>query len=115
DAVIGASGPDGALFHTQGGRPLRLLDIGTGGADIPVSLLASWRAAGRALEVTAIDSRSEVIAAARDQVGPASLAGLRVELADGRALPYEAGAFDIAHASLVLHHLEPEEGIALLP
>jgi ubiquinone/menaquinone biosynthesis C-methylase UbiE len=96
------------------GRHLRLLDIGTGAADIPVSLLDSWRAAGRELEVTAIDSRPEVIAAASEQFGPANLAGLRLAVADGLGLPFEAGAFDIAHASLVLHHLEPDAAVGLL-
>jgi ubiquinone/menaquinone biosynthesis C-methylase UbiE len=95
-------------------RPIRLLDVGTGAADIPVALLASWRAAGRALEVTAIDSRPEVIAAASERFGLASVAGLRLTVADGLELPFEAGAFDIAHASLVLHHLEPEAAVELL-
>ena len=95
-------------------QPLRLIDIGTGAADIPISLLTSWRAAGRRLEVTAIDSRPEVIAAARDRVGDADLPGLHLAVADGLQLPFDDRTFDVAHASLVLHHLEPDEAVALL-
>lgn len=100
-------------FATADPYPIRMLDVGTGAADIPIALLATWRAAGRRLEVTAIDSRPEVIAAARDG-HPSGIPGLQLDVADGRALPYEDGSFDIAHASLVLHHLEPDEAVALL-
>jgi ubiquinone/menaquinone biosynthesis C-methylase UbiE len=55
-----------------------------------------------------------VIAAARDASGAGGIPGLRLAVADGRELPYPDGTFDIAHASLVLHHLEPEEAVALL-
>jgi ubiquinone/menaquinone biosynthesis C-methylase UbiE len=40
--------------------------------------------------------------------------GLTLAIADGRALPYPDAAFDIAHASLVLHHLEPPDALTLL-
>jgi len=102
DALVGAAG---------GGRAgIELLDVGTGGADIPVALIAYWRRNGRRLAVTAVDDRAEVLAAARlawpdlDRVE-----GLRLDVADGLALPYDNRAFDIAHASLVIHHLEPDE------
>jgi ubiquinone/menaquinone biosynthesis C-methylase UbiE len=105
---------DALVLTDAPARTVRLLDIGTGAADIPMALLASWRAAGRELEVTAIDSRPEVIAAASEQFGLANVAGLRLAVADGLELPFEAGAFDIAHASLVLHHLEPDAAVELL-
>lgn len=107
EALVGAG---------AGGRPgIELLDVGTGGADIPVALLAEWSRNGRRLAITAIDDRAEVLAAARlarpelDRVE-----GLRLEVADGRALPYEDRAFDVAHASLVVHHLEPDDAVRLL-
>ena len=92
-----------------------ILDVGTGGADIPMMLLARARAEGRQLTVVATDSRAAVLAAARvarPAVGRA--AGLELALADGRRLPYPDGAFDVGHASLVVHHLEPAEVIAFL-
>jgi ubiquinone/menaquinone biosynthesis C-methylase UbiE len=96
-------------------RAASILDVGTGGADIPVALLDDARRRGRGLTVTAVDARPEVLAAAR-AANPAldAVPGLTLEVADGRALPYPDGAFDVAHASLVLHHLEPDEAAAFL-
>ncbi|HEV7810126.1 MAG TPA: methyltransferase domain-containing protein [Candidatus Limnocylindrales bacterium] len=98
------------------GVPVRsILDVGTGGADIPLSLLADARRAGSDLEITASDSRSEVLAAARRARPIVDTAkGLRLEIADGRGLPYPDASFDVAHASLVLHHLEPDAVMAFL-
>jgi SAM-dependent methyltransferase len=110
DAIDALVGPDAGR-----GAGIELLDVGTGGADIPVALLADWRRNGRRLAVTAVDDRAEVLAAAR-LARPAldRVEGLRLEVADGRALPYDDRAFDVAHASLVLHHLEPADAVRLL-
>ena len=95
--------------------PFTLLDVGTGGADIPVALLADAARVGRTLRVTAIDERAEVIEAAR-RARPAldQIVGLELAVADGRSLPYPDGAFDVAHTSLVIHHLEPVDAVAML-
>lgn len=96
-------------------RTIRLLDVGTGGADIPLALLAEWRRRGLDGHVTAVDSRSEVLAAAiaaRPELQHAS--GLELVRADGLGLPFEDRAFHLAHASLVLHHLEPDGALRLL-
>jgi len=92
-----------------------LLDVGTGGADIPVALLRRADAHGSRLEIVALDSRSEILAAAR-RADPDATAtpGLQLLLGDGQSLPFADGAFDIAHSSLVLHHLEPTEAVNLL-
>jgi hypothetical protein len=97
------------------GDAATLLDVGTGAADIPALLLADARRRGSPLDVTATDSRQEVLDAAL-AVRPAlaHAPGLRFELADGRALPYPDATFDVSHASLVLHHLEREDAIAFL-
>jgi hypothetical protein len=92
-----------------------LIDVGTGGADIPVALLADsvWR--GRRLEVTAVDSRPEVLAAAR--IARPSLdriQRLRLALADAQRLPYQNETFDIGHASLVVHHFDEADAVRVL-
>jgi ubiquinone/menaquinone biosynthesis C-methylase UbiE len=89
---------------------LRFLDVGTGGADIPAALAASG-VAGRRLRATAVDSRPEVLTLARAWLGDR---GVELALADGRRLPYPDAAFDVVHASLVLHHLDEADGAALL-
>jgi ubiquinone/menaquinone biosynthesis C-methylase UbiE len=96
-------------------EPGTLIDVGTGGADIPVALMADavWR--GRTLEVTAVDSRAEVLAAAR--VARPSLERiqrLRLALVDPERLPYQNETFDVGHASLVVHHLDEDAAVRFL-
>jgi ubiquinone/menaquinone biosynthesis C-methylase UbiE len=93
---------------------LRVLDVGTGAADIPVAMTrlgGPWRS----VHVTAVDSRTEVIEGALE-LSPALQPERDVSLAvaDGLALPYGDGAFHVAHASLVLHHLEPRDAVRFL-
>jgi hypothetical protein len=106
-----------ALDTLVGSRagPLTLLDVGTGAADIPAALQAAEARRGRELEVIALDSRPEVVAAAL-AVCPelASRAGFRILVGDGRSLSGADGSQDIVHASLLLHHLAPDEAIVLL-
>jgi SAM-dependent methyltransferase len=105
-----------AIGRLAGGdEPLTLIDVGTGGADIPMMLLADAAKAGRQLYVTAIDERSEVIEAARmARPGIERVAGLELVVGDGRSLPFPDNAFDVAHSSLVLHHLDPVDAVAFL-
>jgi SAM-dependent methyltransferase len=99
----------------EAGAAISLLDVGTGAADIPLTLIETWRRRGRRLEVTAIDERPEVVAAARASDPRADATPrLSFAVADGRSLPYPDTSFDVAHASLVLHHLEPADAVALL-
>jgi ubiquinone/menaquinone biosynthesis C-methylase UbiE len=97
------------------GTPLTVLDVGTGGADIPLALIDRARAVGTRLSVTATDSRSEVLAAAvLAKPRLATTADLALRVADGRSLPFPDGSFDIAHCSMVLHHLEPPAAVEVL-
>jgi SAM-dependent methyltransferase len=95
--------------------PVAIVDVGTGGADIPLALIERARDAGRDWRFTAVDSRPEVLAAAavadrRITATPE----LTLHVGDGRSLGFPDGAFDIAHTSLVIHHLAPDEAVALL-
>lgn len=98
-----------------GSGPLTILDIGTGGGDIPLALVDHGRATGRHITVTAIDERPEVLTAAVRSTPRLGTTGeLTLHVGDGRALPYPDDAFDIAHCSLLLHHLEPGEARLVL-
>jgi ubiquinone/menaquinone biosynthesis C-methylase UbiE len=92
-----------------------VLDVGTGGADIPLALIDRGRAGGRLVRVTAVDSRPEVLEAAALADRRVSATGeLALHVADGHALPFPDAAFTVVHSSLVIHHLEPDEARALL-
>lgn len=98
-----------------GAAELRILDVGTGGADLPVALLADARRRGRSWRVRAIDSRPEILSAARvARPGLDAVPGLELAVGDGRGLAVEDGAFDVVHCSLVVHHLDPPEVLLLL-
>lgn len=97
------------------GAVISLLDVGTGGADVPLALLADWKRRGRRLQITAVDDRREVLDAAR-RVRPEidAVDGLTLAVADGRALPWSDGAFDVVHCSLLVHHLGERDAVRLL-
>ena len=95
-------------------RPLDVLDVGTGSADIPLAMLAS--PANVSIErIVAVDRNPEVLAAARLlDPGLDQERRLEMRLADGISLPYPDKSFDVAHASLLVHHLEPADAQQLM-
>jgi ubiquinone/menaquinone biosynthesis C-methylase UbiE len=109
---VSAAAIDALAAHRD---ELTMLDVGTGGADIPVALIERARARGRRLRVVGVDSRPEVLAAAvRANPAIAALDGLELHVGDGRALRYPDRSFDVAHASLVLHHLDADGAVEVL-
>jgi ubiquinone/menaquinone biosynthesis C-methylase UbiE len=92
-----------------------VLDVGTGAADIPALLLADARRRGVPLQMTATDSRQEVLDAAL-AIRPSlrSIPGLTLGLADGLRLSWPDGSFDVGHSSMVIHHLDPDDAVAFL-
>jgi SAM-dependent methyltransferase len=112
--VTGGTSLSRRAIDTLGPVP-SLHQHGTRRADIPVALLARARRRARELTVTATDSRSEVLRAARvARPGLERVRGLTLDTADGRRLPYPDRSFDVAHASLLLHHLEPDDVVPFL-
>jgi ubiquinone/menaquinone biosynthesis C-methylase UbiE len=92
-----------------------ILDVGTGGADIPLALLERARARGSRWRIAGLDSRPEVLAAAALATpGLPTIDGLDLQLGDGRSLPFADRSFDVVHASLLVHHLTPHDVAALL-
>lgn len=93
-------------------RLVAILDVGTGGADIPIALVRWARRSGRSIRILAFDRSGQVLGIARrlavDYPEIIFLNG------DGRFLPLKTNAVDLALVSLTLHHLEPAEAPALL-
>lgn len=89
-----------------------LLDIASGSADMPLAV-ARW-ARSRRIEarIVATDLSSQIVEVARGQA--AGVPGVTVEVQDALALPYGAGAFDVALCTLALHHFEPVAAVELL-
>jgi ubiquinone/menaquinone biosynthesis C-methylase UbiE len=84
-----------------------VLDVGTGSGDFVKRLRRR-----RHVEVIASDVRSEILEiAARNLAGTNNVSLLQ---ADARAIPLSDGEVDIAHASLLMHHFDPDDAIVAL-
>lgn len=93
-------------------RPIRIVDVATGSADIPVSL-SRWAARRRErVEVTAVDLHRETLEAARRQT--AGLDDVRVVAGDALRLPFAGGAFHLALCATALHHFTDAEAATVL-
>ena len=102
----GAAASTDAVARLLDGAAGRVLDVGTGRADLPL------RMAARGWQVVAVDSDPEVLAIARRAA--AAEPAVEVVAGDGRSLPFPDAAFDVAHCSLLIHHLDRGDAVALL-
>ncbi|MFD4421694.1 methyltransferase domain-containing protein [Agromyces sp. NPDC058484] len=89
----------------------RVLDIGTGGADLPRALLRWARADGLRLEVTAIDPDSRALDWVLRQP---SEPGLVLRRKTSRELAAADERYEVVTSNHVLHHLDGHEFGALL-
>ena len=93
-------------------RPVRILDLATGSADIPVAI-ASWaRRRGVRLRIVASDISPDILALARRHA--ARHPEIMLARLDARAVPLPDHAFDIVLCSLSLHHFGPDDAVRLL-
>lgn len=93
-------------------RPTRILDVGTGSADLP-RRIAHWaRRHRREVAIVASDLHPQMreIAAARCRDFPE----ITVAEADALALPFQNDSFDIVTLSLTLHHFDGEQQLRVL-
>ena len=102
----------GPLLRRAGGGELRVLDVATGAADIPLALARWARGEGIRLRVVATDAHPGTVAIARERA--AGDPAVTVEEADALALPYPDGAFDFAMCHTALHHFDPPDAVRLL-
>jgi 2-polyprenyl-3-methyl-5-hydroxy-6-metoxy-1,4-benzoquinol methylase len=93
-------------------RPLRVLDIATGAADIPIALLKMSTSRGVTLEIDACDVSDQAIAFAAENCSAANTA---VRLFRHDILRDEIpGQYDIVICSQFLHHLSNEDAEIVL-
>ncbi|MFQ5829998.1 MAG: methyltransferase domain-containing protein [Candidatus Methylomirabilia bacterium] len=86
----------GLLDAVRAGRPLTILDVGTGGADLPVALVRWARRSGRPIRVFALDSNAQFLElACRLATRYPEIVFIR---GDGLSLPLKAEAVDVALA-----------------
>ena len=92
--------------------PFTVLDVGTGGGDLPRALCAWARKRGRRLRVIGLDRQKEILRWAQE--GSRGFGEITFMGGDARCLPCSGRAFDYVTASLLLHHFSWEEAAAIL-
>ncbi len=103
----GAAASAAAIRQLVGGESdVTILDVGAGIGDMAMRFARhGWR-------TVALDVHPQVVGAAA--LATADEPCVEVRTGDGRELPFGDGEFDVAHASLVLHHLDPAEAVMAL-
>jgi hypothetical protein len=99
-------------------KPVTLLDIATGSADIPLEAVRWARGKGFDLRVTGVDVHATTLELAQDHIDREPDLARSIELRRADALDlhdlFAPGAFDYAHAGLFLHHLREFQGMTVL-
>jgi 2-polyprenyl-3-methyl-5-hydroxy-6-metoxy-1,4-benzoquinol methylase len=100
------------LARNQAPRPLTVLDLATGGGDVPIRLWRKARRAGLALSIDGCDvsPRAVAFACAQAQEARAEVHFFQLDVIRN-TLP---GDYDVVMSSLFLHHLDEEQAVDLL-
>jgi ubiquinone/menaquinone biosynthesis C-methylase UbiE len=101
-----------ALARSVAPRPPRILDVATGGGDVPIRLWRRARRAGLDLHLEGCDINPIALEHARTAAARAG-APLRFFEHDALSGPPPAN-YDAVMCSLFLHHLDEEQAIAFL-
>lgn len=110
---FGGHGPIRAFLRCwlKPGRPYRLLDLATGGGDIPRMIVQWARARGIAVRIDAVDSHPATLEiASRNSVG---FPEIRFVEADIRKFE-DPLTYDVVTCSLALHHFSEDDAVRIL-
>lgn len=94
------------------GQAVRILDMATGGGDIPIAIVQWAQRMGISVRVVAVDSNPVVVEIARRNTR--DYPEISVEQQDILNLPYKGRGFDFVTISQALHHLSNDQAAAVL-
>lgn len=93
---------------TKREAPLRVLDVGTGTAQIPIELCRR----PVACRVLAIDLAAEMLKLADQNIALAGLANaIQTARIDAKQMPYPAGSFEAVISNSIVHHIPQPEAV----
>ena len=92
--------------------PARVVDVATGGADLPRRLLDYLAQRGTKAQCVAVDRSERLLRIAEEMAGRRS--DLLFVKADARTLPFADRSFELATCNLALHHFDPFDAIQVL-
>ncbi|MFP4190738.1 MAG: methyltransferase domain-containing protein [Candidatus Hydrogenedentota bacterium] len=104
---------EAARRKEAGDPPLRVLDVATGGGDIPLRLWKKARRAGIQADIAACDASEVALAFARKRVAAVG-ADVRFFLFDVLSDTELPGEYDVVCCSLFLHHLNEDDACRVL-
>lgn len=93
-------------------RLVTVLDVGTGGADIPRAVVRWARRAGRRVRVFALDRDPATLRIATDATR--TYPEITFVRGDALSLPIRPGTVDLTISALTLHHLDPDAAVRYL-
>ena len=93
-------------------EPVRLLDVGTGGGDLPIAIARWCRRARIPIRIVAVDLGADACRSARRAARDHP--EIEVCRADVFALPFAPRSFHLAHCAMFLHHFTQEEIVRIL-
>jgi 2-polyprenyl-3-methyl-5-hydroxy-6-metoxy-1,4-benzoquinol methylase len=91
---------------------IELLDVGTGGAELSMAVVAWAKKSGFSISITAIDLVEEVVQVAQENARHTP--EIQIYKKDVFELAEENKKFDYVIASLLLHHIPPSQSVDLL-
>jgi SAM-dependent methyltransferase len=89
-----------------------VLDLATGGADVPRTIVRWARRHGLRTDVTAMDGNPEILRVARERC--VGWPEVHIKQQDLLSLPYPTASFDFVLCSLTLHHFAEADVVAIL-
>lgn len=93
-------------------RPVTVLDVGAGAADIPAWLVRWARRAGRRIRVFALDRDEAMLRYARSHA--VAYPEITLIQGDALALPIRPGSVDVVISAMTLHHLQSHDATRYL-
>ena len=90
----------------------RILDVGTGGADVPLAIAREARRLHREVAIVGIDRDPATAALAKSAAAGES--SITIQEADAFATDFPDGAFDVVTASMMLHHFAHDDAVRLI-
>jgi len=109
---VGVVWPAVSALARQAKRPIRVLDLATGGGDLPMGLWRRARRFGLILNILGVDISPRAVEIARQRAQSAG-ADIRFDTLDVLADSLPSG-FDVVLSSLFLHHLSRQHAVEIL-
>ncbi len=100
------------LAKARIGEPLRILDLASGGGDVPIALACRAIRSGLEIQIDGCDKSSEAMQFAGERAAGQGVA-VRFFTLDALLDELPAG-YDVVMSSLFLHHLEEADAVGLL-